>query len=106
MSSRIKINRADHSGITHHWGRHMDIKRNLSLITDNNFKLLLDMYAQWCQMYGMDGAKDKLFKAMLGSENILNLMFFLATDKISDIVENSPAKSLNTFAKHFCGGMQ
>ena len=84
----------------------MNIHRNTSLITENNFKLLLDMYAQWCQMYGMDGAKDKLFNTMLTSENILNLVFFLATDKIADIVENSPAKSMKTFAKNFCGGMQ
>jgi len=79
------------------------IKRNTLQLTEDNFKLLLDLYAQWVIELGPERAKDQLFEHMLTSETLVNMMFFLASDKLSEIIEKSPAGNVKAFVKNFCG---
>jgi hypothetical protein len=72
-------------------------------LTEDNFKLLLDLYAQWVIELGPERAKDQLFEHMLTSETLVNMMFFLAVDKLNEIIEKSPAGSVKAFVKNFCG---
>lgn len=79
------------------------IRRNTMVLTESNFKLLLDLYFQWVNELGIERAKDRLFSEMLTNETIVNLIFFIAIDKLHEIVEKSPAGNVKAFVKNFCG---
>lgn len=79
------------------------IRRNTMVLTESNFKLLLDLYFQWVDELGIERAKDRLFSEMLTNETIVNLIFFIAIDKLHEIVEKSPAGNVKAFVKNFCG---
>lgn len=77
------------------------IKRNTMQLTESNFKLLLDLYTQWVVELGPERAKDEPFKNMLTNETLVNMVFFLAIDRLHEIIEQSPAKDVKTFSKNF-----
>ena len=75
----------------------MKIKHNLQICTEENYNIVLKMYAEMAIARGVDGANDWLFENMLTNEVLINLMFFFAVDNIQKIIENSPAENFRTF---------
>lgn len=77
------------------------IKRSTLMCTKESFDMLLRMYGQWIIELGPEKAKDMLFENMLTNENIVNLVFFFAVDRMHEIMEYSPAGNLRNFIKNY-----